>query len=256
VDNNLQNIRGTLAMARTNDPNSATSGFFINHVDNAFLNSTASNNGYAVFGQVTAGIEVVDTIAVLPTSNNDLPVSLVIIESVQRRTPNIVTRNVDKTVEGVQSYFINQYQIGLGPSMQFYWMAQQQAIIEIDLDNSDSNFAPVVTLHLFAVDDSDVRIGNWLANQGSDVIEPNAAVAQISYTLPPSAVQVSDAITTGQQTFRKYDADTDTDIDTLYDNYTVSYSVDGQSIAGRFSLEAFSDSLDVAVEASVDQSAD
>ena len=59
----LTNLRGTVAMARTNDPNSATSEFFINHVDNGFLNYSATNPGYAVFGKVVQGMEVVDVIA-------------------------------------------------------------------------------------------------------------------------------------------------------------------------------------------------
>lgn len=77
-DNGLKNDRGTLAMARTNDPNSATSQFFINLVDNAFLNyQGAGNPGYAVFGKVTDGMDVVDQIAEVPTGtkgyHDDVP---------------------------------------------------------------------------------------------------------------------------------------------------------------------------------------
>ena len=61
--NGLENLRGTLAMARTNDINSATAQFFINLVDNDFLNHSPGNYGYAVFGRVTSGMEVVDAIA-------------------------------------------------------------------------------------------------------------------------------------------------------------------------------------------------
>jgi peptidyl-prolyl cis-trans isomerase B (cyclophilin B) len=61
-NNGLYNTEGTIAMARTNAPNSATSQFFINTVDNDFLNYTASNPGYAVFGKVISGMEVVKTI--------------------------------------------------------------------------------------------------------------------------------------------------------------------------------------------------
>jgi peptidyl-prolyl cis-trans isomerase B (cyclophilin B) len=64
--NGLSNARGTIAMARTMDPNSATSQFFINLVDNGFLDFTAPTTrgyGYAVFGRVTDGLEVVDAIA-------------------------------------------------------------------------------------------------------------------------------------------------------------------------------------------------
>ena len=70
ADNRLANDRGTIAMARTNDPNSATAQFFINHKDNAFLNftaKTAAGWGYCVFGKVTEGMDVVDAIAKVPT---------------------------------------------------------------------------------------------------------------------------------------------------------------------------------------------
>jgi peptidyl-prolyl cis-trans isomerase A (cyclophilin A) len=69
--NGLDNVRGTVAMARTMDPNSATAQFFINVRDNAFLNAAQSQdgNGYAVFGKVVAGMDVVDKIRVVPTGN-------------------------------------------------------------------------------------------------------------------------------------------------------------------------------------------
>ena len=66
--NGLKNTKGTIAMARTNDPDSATSQFFINLIDNSFLNASPGNQGYAVFGQVTAGMEAVDTIAAAKTT--------------------------------------------------------------------------------------------------------------------------------------------------------------------------------------------
>jgi len=65
--NGLKNKRGTLAMARTNDPDSATSQFFINHKSNGFLNPKGDNRGYAVFGAVLAGMNVVDAIAEVET---------------------------------------------------------------------------------------------------------------------------------------------------------------------------------------------
>lgn len=67
--NGLENTRGTLAMARTNDPDSASSQFFINLEDNDFLNRSWSNPGYAVFGKVTNGMKIVDEIAKTPTGN-------------------------------------------------------------------------------------------------------------------------------------------------------------------------------------------
>jgi peptidyl-prolyl cis-trans isomerase A (cyclophilin A) len=69
--NGLLNLAGTVAMARTNDPNSATSQFFINVADNAFLDQANSRdgNGYAVFGKVIAGMDVVDKIKAVPTKS-------------------------------------------------------------------------------------------------------------------------------------------------------------------------------------------
>jgi cyclophilin family peptidyl-prolyl cis-trans isomerase len=86
--NGLKNKRGTLAMARTNDINSATSQFFINLVDNDFLDNKAGNYGYAVFGRVESGMEVVDAIAAVKTGNKgryqDVPTETVTIESARR----------------------------------------------------------------------------------------------------------------------------------------------------------------------------
>jgi peptidyl-prolyl cis-trans isomerase A (cyclophilin A) len=66
----LSNLRGTIAMARTNVPDSATSQFFINVVDNLFLNSTSTQDGYAVFGSVIDGMDVVDLIKQVPVQSN------------------------------------------------------------------------------------------------------------------------------------------------------------------------------------------
>jgi len=83
--NGLDNVRGTVAMARTADPNSATSQFFINVKDNDFLNAANSRdgNGYAVFGKVVSGMDVVDKIRAVPTGSvgpyDDVPTKPVII---------------------------------------------------------------------------------------------------------------------------------------------------------------------------------
>lgn len=87
--NGLKNERGSIAMARTSDPHSATAQFFINHKDNANLDYPSFDGwGYAVFGRVTAGMDVVDSIAAVPTGSRgghrDVPVEPVIIESVTR----------------------------------------------------------------------------------------------------------------------------------------------------------------------------
>lgn len=84
--NGLNNVRGSIAMARTADPNSATAQFFINTVDNAFLDAANARdgNGYAVFGRVIEGMDVVDKIRTKPTGaqgmHQNLPLAPVIIK--------------------------------------------------------------------------------------------------------------------------------------------------------------------------------
>jgi cyclophilin family peptidyl-prolyl cis-trans isomerase len=81
----LKNERGTVAMARTNDPDSATAQFFINVKDNAFLDPTPANPGYTVFGRVVSGMDVVDKIRGVATGRSgmydDVPVTPVVINS-------------------------------------------------------------------------------------------------------------------------------------------------------------------------------
>ena len=89
ANNGLKNARGTIAMARTQDPHSATAQFFINVSENDFLNHTGENMqgwGYAVFGKVTEGEDVLDKIRGVQTGNQgghqDVPLEPIIIESV------------------------------------------------------------------------------------------------------------------------------------------------------------------------------
>lgn len=90
ADNGLKNEPGTIAMARTSDPHSASAQFFINVANNAFLNykaPTQNGYGYAVFGKVVSGMEVVNKIAALPTGSGgpfggDVPKNSVVIEDV------------------------------------------------------------------------------------------------------------------------------------------------------------------------------
>jgi cyclophilin family peptidyl-prolyl cis-trans isomerase len=88
ADNGLKNRRGTLSMARTNDPHSATSQFFVNLVDNAFLDPGRGGAGYAVFGTVVEGMDVVDKIAAVKTGSKaghqDVPVTPVEVRSAKR----------------------------------------------------------------------------------------------------------------------------------------------------------------------------
>ncbi|MDX2353373.1 peptidylprolyl isomerase [Stutzerimonas xanthomarina] len=72
ADNGLHNVRGTLAMARTQNVDSATSQFFINHRDNDFLDHGTRDFGYAVFAKVVRGMDVVDQIAQVPTGNRSM----------------------------------------------------------------------------------------------------------------------------------------------------------------------------------------
>jgi peptidylprolyl isomerase/peptidyl-prolyl cis-trans isomerase B (cyclophilin B) len=89
ADNGLKNLRGTLAMARTGDPHSATSQFFINVADNYFLNHRGKSFegwGYAVFGQVVDGMDVVDAIVAVPRGSrgpyDDVPLEPVVMQRV------------------------------------------------------------------------------------------------------------------------------------------------------------------------------
>ena len=89
ADNGLKNVTGSICMARTNDPHSATSQFFINLKDNQFLDHTEKSPqgwGYAVFGQVTDGMDVVEAIAAVQTGNagfhQDVPVEDIVVEKV------------------------------------------------------------------------------------------------------------------------------------------------------------------------------
>tara|TARA_B100001564_G_C20327464_1_gene528598 strand:+ start:21 stop:614 length:594 start_codon:yes stop_codon:yes gene_type:complete len=89
ANNDLSNKKGTIAMARTSDPHSATSQFFINLKDNDFLDKKNAPDGwgYCVFGEVTEGLDVVETIGAVDTGNKaghgDVPIETIIIESVE-----------------------------------------------------------------------------------------------------------------------------------------------------------------------------
>ena len=93
ADNGLKNLTGSICMARTNDPHSATSQFFINLKDNDFLDhkgKTESGWGYAVFGRVVSGMKVVEKIAAVETGNaghhSDVPLADIILEKAGRVT--------------------------------------------------------------------------------------------------------------------------------------------------------------------------
>jgi cyclophilin family peptidyl-prolyl cis-trans isomerase len=93
ADNGLKNRRGTLSMARTNDPHSATSQFFINLVDNAFLDPGRGGAGYAVFGHVVEGMDVVDKMAATKTGSKgghqDVPVTPIEVKAARVVAPAV-----------------------------------------------------------------------------------------------------------------------------------------------------------------------
>jgi peptidyl-prolyl cis-trans isomerase A (cyclophilin A) len=88
--NGLQNLRGTISMARTSNPDSATSQFFLNLVDNASLDPTPGTPGYAVFGKIVGGLDVLDKMAKVPTATrgpyDNVPVDPVILISARRKS--------------------------------------------------------------------------------------------------------------------------------------------------------------------------
>lgn len=81
ASNGLKNDIGTIAMARTSNPNSATAQFFVNVKSNDFLNANGSSDGYTVFGKVTSGMEVVNKIKATPTGPGDVPQTPIVINS-------------------------------------------------------------------------------------------------------------------------------------------------------------------------------
>tara|TARA_A100001015_G_scaffold253496_1_gene293703 strand:- start:4019 stop:4642 length:624 start_codon:yes stop_codon:yes gene_type:complete len=96
----LKNVRGTVAMARTSDPHSARSQFFINITDNPSLDSSATRHGYAVFGKVVDGMATVDAIAAKKTQNNSLfkdvpitPIRILKARELQQRLCNVSVVN-------------------------------------------------------------------------------------------------------------------------------------------------------------------
>ena len=106
--NGLKNVRGSIAMARTQVADSATSQFFINVKDNDFLDVPRDGAAYAVFGRVAAGMDVVDEIKVVPVANKgmhqNVPVEAVIIETAVRVDPDaakkIIAADADKAKSG------------------------------------------------------------------------------------------------------------------------------------------------------------
>lgn len=107
--NGRSNTRGTIAMARTGDPNSATAQFYINVKDNVELDAVPGQYGYTVFGDVISGMDVVDAIAAVPTTERDVyaevPIEDIIIQDVRLQT--VIADGLELTEEG-QAYVESQ----------------------------------------------------------------------------------------------------------------------------------------------------
>jgi cyclophilin family peptidyl-prolyl cis-trans isomerase len=97
--NGLLNKRGTLAMARTNDPDSATAQFYVNLKDNDFLSQPRGGAAYAVFGRVVQGMDVVDKIGAVPVGGNDMPRTQVLINAAKRVSQEDADKLLGKTTE-------------------------------------------------------------------------------------------------------------------------------------------------------------
>jgi cyclophilin family peptidyl-prolyl cis-trans isomerase len=97
--NGLRNVHGTIAMARTQNPDSATAQFFINVVDNAYLDGSSNKPGYAVFGTVTQGMDIIEKIAATVTGTRngqrDVPVNDVVLISVRRLADAVAAPTAD-----------------------------------------------------------------------------------------------------------------------------------------------------------------
>ncbi len=119
-NNGLSNLRGTLAMARTNVPDSASSQFFVNQVDNKFLDYTSTASpGYAVFGKVISGLSIIDSIAQQPTRNlsasyQNLPVKAVVITSIDQTAGRSITNAATLKVSDLEVGALWSYSLDNG----------------------------------------------------------------------------------------------------------------------------------------------
>lgn len=112
----LSNLRGTLAMARTDAPNSATSQFYVNLLDNSFLDYTSSaNRGYAVFGEVKTGLSVIDAIGRVATDANEVPTTNVLIKSMTQSATGVMYTKTGKVLlSAVESKAKWEYSLDAG----------------------------------------------------------------------------------------------------------------------------------------------
>lgn len=158
--NGLLNERGTISMARKNSPNSATSQFFINIKNNRRLDANGKKPGYAVFGRVSQGMDVVDKIAVRPTVRagqfSDVPKDDIVILSVKRKLAVAVNSSLDEPNKEQQAFIAGEHYV----------------VLEEPLATRDSSKIEVVEAfsygcgHCYGIDPD---IDKWLKKQSSDV---------------------------------------------------------------------------------------
>ena len=159
-NNGLSNVRGTIAMARTDVANSATSQFFINHVDNLFLNySSSSSPGYAVFGRVVSGLSVIDALAQVPFTTvggyANVPTTDQLISSIRQTVSGSSLNNSGQiSVGGIESGATWEYSLDAGKT----WLAGSGNKITL----AEGSYAPGT----IAVRQTDVA-GNVSASTGS-----------------------------------------------------------------------------------------
>ncbi len=129
ASNGLSNVRGTVAMARTNDPNSATSQFFINTNDNLNLDYVfGASAGYAVFGEVIEGIDIVDQISSVATENisgvQNIPSETITIESVRVRQAQLQFSNLQESYVPGETIFLSLLESGITRNLEMdLWVA-------------------------------------------------------------------------------------------------------------------------------------
>ena len=125
----LSNLRGTLAMARTDAPNSATSQFYVNLLDNSFLDYTSTaNRGYAVFGEVKTGLSVIDAIGRVATDAADAPITNVLIKSMTQSATGVMYTKTGKILlSAVESKAKWEYSLDAG----LHWTRGSGSILSL-----------------------------------------------------------------------------------------------------------------------------
>ena len=162
-DNGLLNTRGTISMARSNNPDSATSQFFINLAHNPGLDQQQRKPGYTVFGRVTDGMDIIDIIVKLPTTAlgpyNDVPKEDIVILSAKRKDLTVAVENETKTasLKHIQNQFI---------------AGEHYIVLEKPVATRDSNKIEVVEMFSYGCPhcyEFEPLIREWAKKQDSDI---------------------------------------------------------------------------------------